>query len=55
MNKITPEIVKLMKGTYKEKYFGESMIARWHGDFKNVRFSAELAYKAGRPESFGNY
>ena len=38
LGKTTPETVKLIKDVYKVKCFGESMIFRWHGDFKKERY-----------------
>ena len=41
MGKTAPERVKLLKEDYKDKSFVESMIFRWHDDFKKGRLSAE--------------
>ena len=45
LGKMAPENVKLMKEAYKD--FGESMIFRWHSDFKTECLSAELAPRPG--------
>ena len=50
MGKAVPETIKLIKKAYEDKRFGESMIFRWHGDFKKERLSTKLALKAERPE-----
>lgn len=31
-NKTAPEPIKLIKETYKDKFFGMSMIFKWHDD-----------------------
>ena len=52
--KTAPERSKFMKESYKDKYFGEFPIFRWHGNFKRRHLSAELATMPGRPESIVN-
>ena len=59
--KISPEAAKLMKEAYKDEYFGESTIFRWHDDLKKGRRFSELAWKSsgtleipGRAESAVN-
>ena len=37
LGKTIPEIVELLKEAYKDKYFAESTIFNWHGDFKKGR------------------
>ena len=43
-----------MKGAYKDKCFGESVILRKHWEFKKGVFSVELASKPGQPENVVN-
>lgn len=45
------KIVYLMKETYNDKCFGDSMIFIWHCDIKKVCLSEELSPKLCRPEN----
>ena len=48
------EMVTLTKEDYKYNCFGKVTIFRWHGDFKKIHLSAELALKTGRAENVVN-
>ena len=48
LDKTASETVKLMKEAYNEKYFDESLVFKWHGDFKKMMFVRRTDAKACR-------